>query len=187
MKARLFFSLAGALALAACGDTDTEATDATPAAEDTLATPTETATPAMTAQAFADAVAASDMYEIEAGRLAQDMGTSEEVRDFGAMMVEDHTTSSENLKAAAAEAEPALTVAPKLMADQQAQLDELRQAGDRFDAVYAQQQVAAHEKALALLQGYANSGGPEPLTGFASETATVVEGHLDQARGLSAG
>ena len=88
MKARLFFSLAGALALAACGDTDTEATDATPAAEDTLATPTETATPAMTAQAFADAVAASDMYEIEAGRLAQDMGTSEEVRDFGAMMVE---------------------------------------------------------------------------------------------------
>ena len=183
MKAKLFFSLAGALALAACGDTDTEATDATPAAEDTLATPTETATPAMTAQAFADAVAASDMYEIEAGRLAQDMGTSEEVRDFGAMMVEDHTTSTARLRAAAAEV-TGVTVNPQMTSVQQSNIEALRNAGDMFDSVYAPQQVAAHETALQLLRDYAVNGDSAPLRTFAGDTATAVEGHLASAREL---
>ena len=159
MKAKLFFSLAGALALAACGDTDTEATDET-LAEDTLATPTETATPAMTAQAFADAVAASDMYEVEAGRLAQDMGTSEEVRDFGAMMVEDHTTSTARLRAAAAEV-TGVTVNPQMTSVQQSNLE-----------------------ALQLLRDYAVNGDSAPLRTFAGDTATAVEGHLASAREL---
>ncbi len=190
-----FLALAGALTLTACGDAADETTtdpNADMAVNDTANT--DAATPpagqaAMPAspQEFVDMAAASDMFEIESARLAQEMGSSQTVKDFAAMMIEDHTTSSNNLKSAAAEAEPALNVAPKLTADQQAQLDELRQAGDQFDAVYKQQQVAAHEKALALLQGYANSGGPEALTSFAGETATVVEGHLDHARGLSAG
>lgn len=193
MKHAAFLALAGALALTACGDTaDETATD-----PNTDMTVNDTANTGMTPpagqaavpaspQEFVDMAAASDMFEIESARLAQEMGSSQAVKDFAAMMIEDHTTSSDNLKSAAAEVEPALTVAPKLTAGQQAQLDELRQAGDRFDAVYKQQQVAAHEQALALLLGYADSGGPEPLTAFAGETAAVVEGHLDHARGLSA-
>lgn len=193
MKHTAFLALAGALALTACGDAADETTT-DPSADLTV---NDTTNDAMTPpagqvampsspQEFVDMAAASDMFEVESARLAQEMGSAQAVKDFAAMMIEDHTASSESLKSAAAGAEPALTVAPELTADQQAQLDDLRQAGDRFDAVYAQQQVAAHEKALALLQGYAGSGGPEALTSFASETATVVEGHLDHARGLSA-
>lgn len=193
MKHTAFLALAGALALTACGDNaDETATDrnADMTANDTADTgmtpPAGQAAVPASPQEFVDMAAASDLFEIESAKLAQEMGSSQAVKDFAAMMVEDHTTSTNNLKSAAAEAEPALTVSPELAADQQAQLDELRQAGDRFDTVYKQQQVAAHEKALALLRGYAGSGGPEPLTAFADETAAVVEGHLDQARGLSA-
>lgn len=194
MKHTAFLALAGALALTACGDAADETTTDPNAdltvndtANDAMTPPAGQVAMPSSPQEFVDMAAASDMFEVESARLAQEMGSAQAVKDFAAMMIEDHTASSESLKSAAAGAEPALTVAPELTADQQAQLEELRQAGDRFDAVYAQQQVAAHEKALALLQGYAGSGGPEALTSFASETATVVEEHLDHARGLSAG
>lgn len=193
MKPVSYLALAGALALAACGGgaDDTQGADpnADMSANGTTDPMADPAAPSAempgSPQEFVDMAAASDMFEIESAKVAQEMGTSQAVKDFAAMMIEDHSTSTANLKAAAAEAQPALTVAPELSAEQQAQLDELRQAGEGFDALYRQQQVAAHEKALALLQGYASSDGPEPLKTFASETATVVEGHLDHARGLS--
>lgn len=186
MKAHLFLAAAaGALMLAACGDADEPAADATATgdamAEQTAAS-TDAATP-VTAQAFVDAASASDLYEIEAGRLAQERGTSQAVKDFGAMMVQDHTKSSNDLKAAAAQA-GGVTVNPQMTPKQQSDLDALRNAGDDFDSVYAQQQVAAHEMALQLLQGYAAGGDTASLKDFASKTAPVVETHLGHAREL---
>src|SRR6188768_1052634 len=154
MKIRLALASATALVLAACGNNN-DATDDTVAE----ATPTDTALPseaptpdASTPQGFVDTMAASDMFEIEAGKLARDMGKSQAVKDFGAMMVKDHTTSSDKLKAAVAEAGNGLAVAPALTPVQQGNLDQLRGAGENFDAMYAQQQVDAHETALGVLQ-----------------------------------
>ncbi|HYD23736.1 MAG TPA: DUF4142 domain-containing protein [Croceibacterium sp.] len=183
MQIRLSIVSAAALALAACGSND----DAAPAADDTATADVaaEPAAPdATTAQGFTDTVAASDMYELEAAKLAQEMGTGEKVKAFAAMMATDHTKSSADLKAAAGESDPPVTVAPALTAKQQGDLDALRSAGDNFDTVYAQQQVAAHEQALALLQAYGADGDSAPLKAFATATAMVVEHHLDEARTL---
>ena len=186
MTFRSALTFAAALALAACGSNE--------AADDRMtdeATATETAatidvpTPdAGTPQGFVDTVAASDKFEIEAARLAQEMGESDKVKAFAATMIRDHTASSDKLKAAVAEAGNGLAVAPELTPLQQGDLDQLRGAGDNFDAMYAQQQLHAHEAALALLQAQAQSGTVEQLKTFAGEAATVVEGHLDQARQL---
>jgi putative membrane protein len=184
MKATMAIGLAGAFALAACNNAQDDQTVAEATPTD-LATPTAPPTPdSSTPQGFVDTAAASDMYEIEAGRLAQDMGKSDEVKAFGAMMVKDHTTSSANLKTAVAEAGNGLAVNPALTGKQQADLEQLRTAGDNFDAMYAQQQVAAHEQALALLQGQATGGTVAQLKAFAAQTAPVVEGHLGEARDL---
>jgi putative membrane protein len=99
------------------------------------------------------------------------------------MMVKDHSTSTANLKTAAAQVS-GVTVNPQMTALQQNNLDALRNAGDTFDTVYAQQQVSAHEQALSLLQDYAANGDAAPLKTFAGDTATVVEGHLTKARDL---
>lgn len=188
MRTLAFLTATAALALAACGDSASD-TAADPAADnaaaDRSANTDMAADPMMptTAQAFADMAAASDAYEIEAGRMAQEMGASQAVKDFGAMMVEGHTKSTADLKAAAGEAE-GVTVAPEMTAKQEADLEALRNAGDTFDSVYARQQVAAHEMALAMLRGYAENGDSEPLKQFAAKTAPVVEEHLTQARTL---
>lgn len=154
--------------------------------DDAMVNPDMTADATMPAdaQGFVDMASASDMYEIEAGKLAQQMGKAQSVKDFGAMMVKDHTKATSDLKAAAAKAD-GVTVNPKLSAKQQADLDALKNAGDNFDATYQQQQVAAHEMALSILQNYAQSGDNAALEDFAGKTAPVVEGHLAEARKLT--
>jgi putative membrane protein len=186
MKTRFLFAGAAALALAACGgDADEAATEDTAAADQTAVADEPAADPAMptTGQEFANMVAASDMYEVEAGKLAQQNGTSQAVKDFGAMMERDHTKSTADLKTAAGEA-GGVTVNAQMSAKHQADLEALRSAGDNFDSVYKEQQVAAHTQALALLRNFADNGDAQPLKDFAGKTATAVEGHLTEAREL---
>jgi putative membrane protein len=182
MKFRLTIATALALALAACGSDEPTA----PAAEDTAAPPAAVAEAPdpSTPQGFVDMAASSDMYEIEAGKLAQQMGTSDGVKAFGAMMEKDHTASSDKLKAAVMEAGEGLSVPTAMLPKHQQLLDALRSAGDGFDALYAQQQVAAHQEALTLLRGQAAAGTAEPLKAFAEAAMPVVQGHLDHAREL---
>jgi putative membrane protein len=191
MKAQLLLGMAGALALAACGgeaaqdETADDAAAVTATATPTAAAAGDAAAPdPSTPQGFVSMQASSDMYEIEAGRLAEQNGTSEEVKSFGAMMVMDHTNSSQQLQAAVMESGQGLMVPTAMMPKHQQQLTELRNAGTNFDTVYAQQQVAAHQEALTLLQTQAQSGTAAPLKAFAAKTAPIVEAHLGQARQL---
>jgi putative membrane protein len=187
MKIQLALVSAAALAfaLAACGSTDAADETVAEATATATALPTDTPTPDTTSpQGFVDTMAASDLFEIEAAKLAQAQSKSDKVKAFAAMMIKDHTASSDKLKAAVAEAGGGLTVAPALPGNLQGQLDQLETAGVNFDAMYAQQQVDAHETALGVLQAQAASGTVAQLKPFAGEVATVVEGHLAEAREL---
>jgi putative membrane protein len=191
MKAHLMIGLSAALALAACSGGGDANSDEANTAPDEQASPTATAEApapdASTPQGFVAMAASSDMYEIEAGRLAQQNGKAEAVKSFGEMMVMDHTNSSAKLKAAVTEAGNGLMVPAEMTAKHQSQLTELQNAGDDFDATYARQQVMAHQEALSLLQNQAQSGTAAPLKAFAAQTAPVVETHLKQAQSLPAG
>lgn len=192
-RSTFLISAAAALALSACAerseDTAEETSDivagdaaatgtATPAAAGEMgdaATPTDP-------QGFVDAAAASDMFEIETGKLAQQKGKSQAVKDFGMMIERDHTKSSAELKTIAGEV--GVTPAPQMTAKQKSDLAALQGAGDNFDTLYKQQQVAAHEMALALMQSQAQTGETAPLKAFAAKTAPVIERHLAEARTL---
>ena len=185
-------SFALALALAACGggnQADEVTTDANIAndaladgalgneAVDNAAMPTDAA-------GFATAVAASDMYEIESGKLAAEKATSADLKSFGQKLQADHAKSTADLKAAASQAN--VTVTPALDAEKQAMLDRLRAAsGAEFDRLFVEQQTTAHQKALALLQNYATGGDTPALKDFATKAASVVQAHLDQVSGMN--
>lgn len=167
------------LTLSACGSSSDE-TPSDAASDIAIETPA----PDVAVQQFVDTVAASDVYETEAGKLAQEKGSSQAVKDFGAMMVKDHATSTAALKAAVAK-NPKLMLSPQVTEDQQRKLDQLTAAtGTRFDQIYAVQQVGAHETALGLLKDFGTSGTDEPLRDFAGKTAPVVEHHLEEAKKL---
>jgi putative membrane protein len=188
--------LTPALALAACGGDNGQnpVTNATPDDTSMMNMPAEenVSENAMDASAmkspaerFANAAAASDYYEVEAGKLAEDKATSKGLKDFGKMMVAAHTESTAKLKAAAAKASPTVMVDPVLNAGQEANLAALREAkGADFDARYKTQQIAAHEQALAAMKDYAASGDVPELKKFAGDTVKVVETHLAKIKAL---
>jgi putative membrane protein len=139
----------------------------------------------MTGQSFADAIGASDAYEVAAGKLAQQKAGAPGLKDFAAMMVTAHGDSTAKLKTAGAKASPVIAPVATLSDEQQANLATLRDAtGADFDTAYKAQQIVAHEKALGIVKDYAANGTVPELKAFAAEVAPVVQGHLDRIRGL---
>jgi len=178
-----------ALSLAACGQkTETKGAatpaeqaatpDANPAA--TIPTPSnEAAAPDFVAKA-----AASDMFEIEAAKIAQKRSKNAEVKKFAGEMIAAHTKSTEGLKKAIAESgQITLTLPTALPNDLQDKINDLNKA-DNFDVAYMDNQVDAHQAALDVMQRYAQDGDVAQIKAFAAATAPVVQQHHDHAKAI---
>ena len=133
--------------------------------------------------AFVENAARSDMYEIQAGQLAQQKAKSADVKAFGKMMVTDHTTLTNEMKPLINKA--GLTPPTSLDERRQGLIDNLKAASAQdFDKTYMNQQAAAHEEALTLMEGYAQNGGNADLKAAAAKAAPKVQAHLERARTL---
>jgi putative membrane protein len=168
-----------AMALIACGPQG--------ATNDETKTPPETAAPAVNAMSAADfvqTVANSDAFEIQSSELAAERAARQEVKDFAAMMVRDHTTTSQQLAALA----PQLNMTaptPVLDAAKRGQIDALRtHSGAAFDDAYLDAQVAAHADAVALFERFVASADPGPLRDWANTTLPKLREHLTHVQGL---
>lgn len=126
------------------------------------------------------------MFEIQSSELAADKSKTTAITDFAQMMIKDHTESTEKLKAAAAEAK--VEVPTEMLPKHKEQLDSLKGlSGADFVAGYAKAQVAAHEEAVALMEGYANNGDSEPLKKHAADMVPVIKQHYEHAKTLPGG
>ena len=128
---------------------------------------------------------AGDMFEKQSSQLVAN-SQNQQVAQYAQMMIQDHTKSTSDI-VAAAQADGVAPAPPKLMPKQQAMLSQLEKAeGSKRDALYIKQQVAAHQQALALHQGYAKGGDKTNLKQTASTVVPVVQHHLEEAKSLKA-
>ena len=175
-----------ALSLTACGPKADPAATAAPVEQAMAPAPDPApAAPAVVTMAtdFVPMAAASDMFEIEAAKVAQGKSANAEVKKFAAEMIAAHTKSSAALKKAIADSGQTMTPPAALPADKQAMLDSLKAADAAgFDKMYVDGQVTAHQQALDLMQGYADGGDVPAIKAFATTTAPVVKGHHDMAK-----
>lgn len=174
-----------ALSLAGCSKkAETPAADASPAATDAMAAPSTPAA-ASPGQAFANAAAASDAFEIESSKLAATKAESAKIKRFAEEMIKAHTDSTAKLKTAAAAASPAITPAADLTPMQQQALSELSsKTGADFDRAYAKAQTDGHQMTLDTLKAYSANGDVPSLKAFATELVPIVTAHLNMAKGL---
>lgn len=184
------------LALAACQKKDAAPAHADPgtsnatvnAAQDASsaavgATSAMTAGPVST-DAFVANAAISDMYEIQAGQIAQQKGQSAEVKAFGKTMVTDHTALSNAMKPPIIKA--GKTAPAGLDERRKGLIDNLNAAAPAdFDKVYLSQQEAAHNEALTLMQGYADHGDDAGLKAGAAKALPKIKAHLSHVQGLT--
>ena len=124
------------------------------------------------------------MAEVELGKLAQQTGSSEQVKSFGNQMVTDHTKAGDELKALAGTKGVTL---PSTPGKHQKDIDKMaKKSGADFDRDYARHMVDAHKKAVSLFQKTAKSGDDADVKAFAGKTLPTLQQHLEHANTLNA-
>ena len=131
---------------------------------------------------FIKTAALSDWFEIQSGRLAIEKAQGAEVKDFARHMVEDHTKSSEKLKAAAGN----VPIPAELDEKHAALMRQLQTAsGAEFDRIYLGMQKNAHAEAVSLFEQYSKAGDDAKLKQFAQETLPVIKRHWERVQRLA--
>lgn len=134
---------------------------------------------------FYKKAAEAGMYEVDAGKQAQEKGTSEAVKGFGAMMVKDHTAAGDKLQALAQSKNISLPTSASVgeMASK-AKLDVL--SGDTYDKAYIKSQIKAHRAAIALFKKEISSGQDADAKAFATATLPTLQAHLRKITAIAA-
>ena len=128
--------------------------------------------------------AEAGIAEVEAGKLAQDKAGSQKVKDFGAMMVTDHSAANDKLKALAATKDVSLPSSSSVgqMANK-AKLEVL--SGETFDKSYLKGQLKAHREAVALFKKESTTGQDSDAKAFATATLPTLRSHLKAVTALA--
>jgi putative membrane protein len=198
MKRALLVGACAALALAACQKqsaavtaSDAATTSDAAAAPAPDAAASSTASPVAAAPSASDFVAkaaASDMYEIQAAKIAEKRSKNADIVNFAKTMVTDHTKSTAMVKKAIADSgRTELKPPADLPADKKAMIDALNSASAaEFDKTYLDQQTMAHQDALALMTAESQSGDVPQLKDAAGMILPVVQMHVDMLAKMTA-
>jgi putative membrane protein len=133
---------------------------------------------------FAMEAAMGGLMEVELGRLAAEKGASDEVRQFGQRMVDDHTKANQDLMQVASGKGMMLAAAPDPKHQSETQkLSAL--SGERFDREYVKMMVKDHRKDVAEFQKEAARGADPDLKSFAARTLPTLQEHLRMIQRIS--
>ena len=160
------------------------ATLAAPACAQTAPAAPQSTQPAASAatQTFAKTAAMTDLFEIQAGQLAEQKSADSAYKDFAQMTIDDHTKTSDQLKGmaiAGVDLPQQLDGTHKAMIDKLGSLD-----GAAFDRQYKSDQVQGHRQAVGLFERYAKSGDNPALKTWAENTLPTLKTHLQHAEAL---
>jgi len=136
-------------------------------------------------EAFLKKAAQGGMAEVQAGELAQTKGSSQAVKDFGAMMVKDHSAANAKLKALAASKDVKLPDGADLKHKAMKKKLQMK-SGASFDKEYIEGQIKDHKDTVDLLQKETASGQDGDAKAFASEVLPTVQGHLQKIEQIAA-
>lgn len=138
----------------------------------------------MTDQQFVDFAAQTDMVEANLGQLAQNVADSQAAKDYGQMLVTDHTKDFGDLHSAAQQA--SLTVPDAIDAkENKAMIDPFQKLkGAAFDHKFAREMVMGHTKAIEAYKKEATDAKNPALQTYAQNALPVLQKHLDGAKAL---
>jgi len=198
MKTTFFSSLAiCAIALFACQSPTTDNTNnedsvgAINRAPDNTRTDIERPDSAQMAQGtvddkthnFMNDAAMGGMTEVKLGQLAQEKAMSQRVKNFGEMMVRDHSAANDDLKAIARQKNVTL---PDNIGKHQEHYDDLsKKNGADFDKAFMKMMVDDHQKVINDFEKIAENGTDPDVKTFASQKLPTLRKHLDSAKAIN--
>lgn len=129
---------------------------------------------------YVKTAASGSMMEVQLGKLAQQKASSQQVKDFGQLMVKNHTEAGTKLKSAVKTSIPAT-----LEEKHKNKVDKLSdKTGKEFDKEYMDMMVKDHEDDIKEFeQAQANVTDPA-LKSWISSTLPVLKQHLQKAKSI---
>ena len=127
--------------------------------------------------------ASGGMLEVQLGHLAQTASANWQVKNFGEMMIRDHSQAGEKLRA--------LSVTKNVMLpagisdDQQKEREKLKtKKGREFDRAYIDLMVSDHKADIRDFEKAADNASDTAIKFFARNSLTMLHIHLDSAVSL---
>ncbi len=140
----------------------------------------------MTDQDFVTRAAQRSMTEVHLGKLAQQKGASESVKQFGEKLVNDRTDAYQRLSTIAQNKN--MVIPQGISSEHQKVIDKLdKLSGQQFDKQFQQMQVKDYKKDIAMFRWEAEHGTDPDLKAYASQMIPVLENHLQIAQTLPSG
>jgi putative membrane protein len=133
---------------------------------------------------FVKDAAIGGMTEVELGKLATQKASSDQVKQFGQKMVDDHTKAAEQLKQLASKQN--IEIASGLDSKHQSRVDKLAKlSGADFDKAYVKDQLKDHQSDVKDFSAEAQNGTDPNVKAFASSTLPTLQEHLDLVKNLN--
>ena len=133
---------------------------------------------------FIKKAAEGGLAEVQLGQLATEKADSQDVKQFGQRMVDDHTKANDQLKQVASQ--KGVTVPDKLSpkdAATKARLEKL--SGKAFDRAYMRDMVMDHTKDVSEFRLESKNAKDPDVKNFASQTLPTLQDHLKEAKSIA--
>jgi len=134
----------------------------------------------LTTRQFIEHAAIGGMAEVKLGQLAQQKAASDEVKNFGKRMVDDHSKANDELKRLASKKH--VTLPKDVGAKHKSVYERLSKlSGQEFDREFMDTMAKDHQEVVAEFEKAAKSSDPD-VQAFASRTLPTLHAHLDSAQ-----
>jgi len=133
---------------------------------------------------FAVEAAAGGLMEVELGKIAQEKATNPRIKEFGAMMVKDHSDADDKLKALAQQKN--ITLPTSVSDKQQKDIDDLnKKTGKDFDKAYMNMMLDDHKTDIKKFEKAGNDLKDADIKSFAMQALPTLQKHLDSAKAIT--
>jgi len=125
-----------------------------------------------------------NLGEIALGKLAEKKATDPAIKDFGALMVTQHSALEQTLDTLAKDRGISLPTKPS--AKQVALNDKLAKlSGQRFDNMYIQHMLSGHRAAIAAFENEIENGKNPSYKTYAAQGLPVIQDHIRIAENIA--
>jgi len=124
-----------------------------------------------------------NVAEVDAGQLAISKGSTAAVRNFGQMMINDHSTAQAELNSLGSQYNVSLPTTPD-QAHQAMKQQLMNLTGTAFDSTYISAQVTDHQNTVQLFQNEIDNGNNSSIKAYATKYLPAIQMHLHTADSL---
>jgi putative membrane protein len=135
---------------------------------------------------FVKEAARGGMMEVKMGQTAKDHGQSADVKNYGEMLVKDHSKANDKLSKLASQ--KGVNLAKEIEPKHTDMIKDMeKKSGNDFDRAFIEHAIKDHRKDISKFERASRDLNDSELKAFATETLPTLRNHLNEAERIAKG